>query len=135
MEHLALNSPLPLGGFCDRMREILDLPEFCFDRENETEWGTTTADQVEYNVSRPYEVGTLQEWDHTVPAGCNIGISLTVCSDHPHTTDLAWVADHLVSPVAQKLANGLRIPIHYHRTWCSPGNNIPRNQIFNPSPA
>ena len=133
MEHLSLRSPFALRDFCDHIREILGLPEFSFDFENETEWGAATADSIEYNVSRPYKAGTLQEWDHTVPAGCNFGISLTACNDHPHAGDHEWAAKHLVAPVAQKLANRLGVPIYYHRTWCAPGNNIPRNQAFIPN--
>lgn len=133
MEHLALKSPLSLRSFCDRVRSILGLPEFCFDFENETEWGTATEDCIEYNVSRPYKVGTLQKWDRTVPTGCNFGISLTVCDDHPHANESEWAPEHLVSAVAQKLATSFGLPVYYHRTWRGPGNNVQRNQIFRPS--
>lgn len=132
MEHLAVTSALTLRQFCDRVREILKLPEFQFDFENETEWGLVEVDNIEYNISRPYEEGTLQEWDDTVPAGCNFGISLVLYREHPYANDHDWAFIHLVAPVAQKLADGFSSPIHYHRTWLGPGDNVRRNHHFHP---
>ena len=135
IELLAAKSPLTLRDFCERVREILDLPEFHFDSENETEWGHVEVDNIEYNVSRPYEEGTLQEWDDTVPAGCNFGISLILYREHSHANDHEWAVGHLVAPVAQQLADAFNIPVRYHRTWCGPGNNVPRTQDFHPKAA
>ncbi|MCR9118461.1 MAG: hypothetical protein NXI22_16110 [bacterium] len=135
MEHIAVAAPLSLREFCDRCRKILDLPEFTYDSENETEWGIAETQDTQYNISRPYEVGTIQEWDDTVPDDCNFGISLILLRSHPNAQDHDWAVNYLVTPVAQKFANEFSIPVHYHCTWFGVGNNVPRNTTFNPNVA
>jgi len=132
MEHLAVAVPISLREFCDRCRQVLNLPEFTYDSENETEWGIAQMQDSEFNVSRPFELGTLQEWDDTVPEGCNFGVSLILYDSHPHANDHDWALDHLVAPAAQKIANVFSIPVHYHRTWFGPGNNVSRSSAFHP---
>lgn len=131
-EHLALKSPATLGEFCNRFRELFNLPEFYFDCENETEWGAVEVDNIEYNVSRPYEVGTLQEWDDTVPFGCSFGVTLIFFCEHLNGKDHDWAVTNVVSPIAQLIANQFATPVHYHRTWFKPGKNIKRTQVFRP---
>jgi len=99
--------------------------------DNETEWGIAETQDTQYNISRPYEVGSLQEWDDTVPDGCNFGISLILFRSHPNAHDHDWAVNHLVTPVAQKIANEFNIPVHYRRTWLGVGNNVPRDTTFN----
>lgn len=82
-EHFAFWSPLSLTQLCRLVGERLQLPEFTFDFENETEWGIASRDGLEYNMSSPYEDGTLQKWDSSVPAGCNIGLMVSVPADAP----------------------------------------------------
>ena len=132
MEHLALATPLTLRAFCNQCQQLLGLPEFRFDSENETEWGVVEKQGVQYNISRPYQIGTLQEWDDTVPDGCNFGISLILNQAHDNAKDYEWAYKHLVSPVAQKIADEFHIPVHYHRTWLAIGNNKSRNETFYP---
>jgi hypothetical protein len=83
-------------------------------------------------ISRPFELGTLQEWGHTVPHGCNVGVSLILYDSHPHAHDHDWVLAYLVAPVAQSIANEFDIPVHYHRTWFGPGNNVTQSKAFHP---
>ena len=129
-EHLALHSMLALHPFCERVRQVLCLPAFLFDCENMTEWGSVEVDGIEYNVSRPYEVGTLQKWDDTVPPECNFGISLIVCRDHELADSQDSIYSCLVKPVGERLANEFAVPVHYHRTWYGPGNNVARSERF-----
>lgn len=135
MEHLAVAAPLTLREFCGRCRQILDLPEFRYDFENETEWGIAETQDTQYNISRPFELGTLQEWDDTVPDACNFGISLILFRTHPSAHNHDWAVKHLVTPVAQEIANEFNVPVHYHRTWLGVGNNVARNATFNPNVA
>lgn len=130
MEHLSLASPLSLRDCCERIRAALRLPEFSFDSENETEWGLVEVDNIEYNVSRPYEEGTLQEWDDSVPPTCNFGISLIIYREHPHAGDHTWALGSLVTPVGEALARQLETPIFFHRTWFGAGKNTTRNLTF-----
>ena len=96
MEHLAVDCRLSLEEFCDGMRRRFGLPEFEYDCENETEWGLVNHGGIEHNVSRPYERGTLEEWDGSVPVGCNVGVKLTAFKDCPPGQDADWSSAELV---------------------------------------
>jgi hypothetical protein len=115
-EHLAFQSELDLESLCAKVRIVLDLPPFEFGEENATEWGSVTRDGVEYNVSMPYEDGTLQEWDATVPPECNVGLTLLVSREHPRAGDREWIIGTLVRDVGARLAAGLGREIVHHRT-------------------
>jgi hypothetical protein len=132
-EHFALCSPLSLEDLCEAIRRCFSLPEFDLDCENETEWGSVFHEGLEYNVSRPFEDGTLQAWDSSVPAGCNFGVSISVCTDRGEPRDAEHSAAQLVPRIGQALADLLRVPIHHHRTWLGPGHDITRAQVFRPS--
>jgi hypothetical protein len=132
MEHMAAKSPLSLEQLCEVAQRALDLPEFDCDAENETEWGISVKDSVEYNISRPYKEATLRTWDPTVPEGFNIGLILIFRegSALPSST-----SDALVQHVAQTLAVALSTPIAHHRTWLGVGNSVPRHALFLPRPS
>jgi len=132
MEHLAVKSPLTLQEFTDLFRQVLNLPALEFDSENESEWGAVELSGTEYNISKPYEEGTLQEWDGTTPYGCNFGITLSTSKEHPNAANMEE-SNPVVASVAQRLSNGLDIPVFYHRTWLGPGQNITRNKTFFPA--
>jgi len=115
-EHLAFHSELALRSLCAKIRAVLELPPFEFGAENATEWGSSTRDGVEYNVSMPYEDGTLQDWDASVPSGCNVGMTLLVSREHPRAADREWIIGTLVREVGLRLAAGLGREIVHHRT-------------------
>ena len=48
-EHFALRSALTIADLCGVLRNGLELPEFVYSSENETEWGTTLHEGLEYN--------------------------------------------------------------------------------------
>ncbi len=83
-ENVTLRSNLDLKTFCEKFQNALTLPPMEYDCENETEWLDIDHQGFNYNVSRPYEEGTLQEWDDTTPEGCNVAIVLGIHKDHPH---------------------------------------------------
>ena len=132
MEHLAVDCPFSLQEFCEAVRRQFGLPAFEFDCENETEWGLVEYDCIEYNVSRPYEPGKLQEWDSSVPAGCNFGVTLMVSHDCPPSRDPKWSAAELVPYIAQGLADLLGRRVYHHRTWMTTGNNVVQTCMFDP---
>jgi hypothetical protein len=134
MEHLALYCRLPLDAFCDAAQRCLGLPHFQFDSENETEWGLVRYEGVEYNISRPYERGTLQEWDPSVPAGCNFGVILIVSPECPLGQDADWRVNELTPRVGQALADLFHQPVYHHRSWLGPGENMARQNTFHPRP-
>jgi hypothetical protein len=133
MEKLAVDCPLSLQEFCDTMQRQFGLPDFEFDCENENEWGLVEHEGIEYNVSRPYERGTLEEWDGSVPVGCNFGVILMVFKDCPPGQDAEWSPAELVSKVGQDLADLLWQRVYHHRSWAKAGENVTRKRVFHPS--
>lgn len=76
-EHIAFKSELSLKDFMDNLCKEIHLFDIKYDYENETEWYIAyDIDNIEVNISRPYEENTLNEWDNSVPLGYNFGISL-----------------------------------------------------------
>ncbi|MCL4301448.1 MAG: hypothetical protein KJ077_37455 [Anaerolineae bacterium] len=116
LDYLAVEVDLGLEEFCDKLRQGLGLPEFVYDGENETEWGEAHLGHISFNVSRPYEEGKLQEWDQTVPLGCNFGISITISNEAPWKWDIAWSYNTLIPKCAQIIANVIGSNVFYHRT-------------------
>jgi hypothetical protein len=131
-EHLAADCPLSLKEFCSSVQKELALPDFEFDYENETEWGTVEHKNIEYNISRPYECGTLHKWDNSVPLNCNFRISLIIPKDSSPKYDLNWGLIELVPQIGQTLSNLFKTEIYHHRTWIGVGQNLIRNQVFRP---
>jgi hypothetical protein len=131
-EHFALWSPLSLEDICNAVQQRFGLPDFEYDSENETEWGRSLHDGLEFNVSCPYEDGTLQTWDDSVPPGCNVGFALSVSADRSEPSDAERSCTQLVPSIGQALADLLGQPIHHHRTWLGPGNDVTRARVFCP---
>lgn len=126
MEHLAFASPLNLKECCHQIRDEFHLPEFSFDSENATEWGLVTLDHIQYNISRPFNAGTLQSWDSSTPEGCNFGLTYIIFNEHPMAGNHEWALNAIV----RRLSRRIETTIHYHRTWFGVGDNVSRNEVF-----
>ena len=111
MEHLAVRTKLSLREICSRLESALRTSSFDFDHENETEWGIAKLGDLEINVSRPYERGTLKKWDDSVPNGFDVGVSICV----PAGAD-APALDEIV----RAIASALGADVVHHRTWTAP---------------
>jgi hypothetical protein len=133
-EHFAFHSPWPLEDLCTAVQRHFGLPEFEYDAENETEWGSVVHDGLEYNFSCPYEDGTLQAWDSSVPFDCNVGFTLSVSRDRHEPRDAEHSSTGIVSVLGQALADLFGQAVHHHRTWLGPGENIERTRLFRPGP-
>jgi len=134
MENLCLGSALSLEDLCHKLSKSFGLPRFEFDAENESEWGWVQVENIEINVSRPLESGTLQDWDASTPEDCNFSILLIVSNSAPVIWDVKWSLKEFVPEFAQRIANVIGSDVYHHRTWRAPGENIQRNRIYN-SPA
>ncbi|MBK9248235.1 MAG: hypothetical protein IPM69_09030 [Ignavibacteria bacterium] len=119
LEHISLKSDLDLLAFGEKFETVLSLPKMEYDYENETEWLNIHVDRLSYNISRPYEEGTLQEWDDTTPEGCNIGIVLCIHNDHPLALDNDWV-NKTVSTICELLSSTFNSKVYHHRTLILP---------------
>lgn len=115
LEHITLKSDLDLLSFGEKFQDAFTFPAMKRDYENETEWLDIEHDGIGYNISRPYEEGTLQDWDDTTPEGCNFGITLSFHRDHPHVLDNSWV-NNLVANVCVQLTITFNTPVYHHRT-------------------
>ena len=131
--HLALQSNLELETFCKVFSSLNDLPPFRFDFENETEWGEVELNGIWYNVSRPYEAGTLHAWDATVPSDCNFGITLGTQKKLSFSEVFKNEFAALTSRIAQKLAVKLNTTVYHHRTWLNPDQSIDPKHVYHPS--
>ena len=125
MEHLSLKHNSSLLSFCESLSKQLNNSTFKFDRENETEWAITNHLGLSINVSRPFEEGILQEWDDTVPADCNFGI--TISSNNTITKPQL---DH----IGNLISNTFNTKVFHHRTHISPSNNKKRENVYNNVP-
>jgi hypothetical protein len=132
LEHITLKSELDLLTFGGNFQEVLTLPTMEHDYENETEWLEIDQDEINYNVSKPYEEGTLQEWDDTTPEGCNFGIVLSIYKHHSNVFDNAWI-ENMVAIVCKKLAVTFNTSVYHYRTFTF-GKDVSerKNIIFNP---
>jgi hypothetical protein len=126
MEHLAVESDLQLREVCVRLAMALRTTAFAFDCENETEWGIAKLGELEINVSRPYDVGTLREWDDTVPIGFDLGVTIEV------PRDVAVPAPERIAAIAQTIATSLGAVVVHHRTWTGVGQNVERSIRYAP---
>ncbi len=132
LEHVTLKSDLDLKSFGEKFQKALMLPPMAYDYENETEWLDIDHEGINYNVSRPYQEGTLQEWDDTTPEGCNVAIVLGIHKDHPNVLDDMWV-DNTVANICRQLADAFQTTIYHHRTFTF-GVDVSerKNIVFNP---
>ncbi len=131
-EHISLKSDLDLKAFGEKFTTLLSLPKMEYDYENATEWLTIDIDKLNYNISKPFEEGTLQEWDNTVPEGCNFGIGLSFHKDHPSVHDSVWV-DKTVATICQQLSKAFNTTVYHHRTLIlGPHKNERKSIVFNP---
>ena len=117
-EHLAVRSDLGLEDVCAKLVAALGCSPFEFGAENETQWGDATLGEVSLNVSRPYEDGTLREWDSSVPEGFDVGISIRGADS--------------VAVLARAIAKALGARVVHHRTWIAPGQSTDRNDVYDP---
>lgn len=133
LEHICLKSDLDLQTFGEKFVIELSLPKMEYDHENETEWLTVDVNGLNYNISKPYKEGTLQEWDETTPDGCNFGIVLSIHKDHPSVLDNSWV-NKTVANICERLAKTFNTTVYHHRTFTFGVDKSERkNIIFNPS--
>ena len=116
LEHICLKSDLNLKTFGQKFEQLFSLPTMVYDYENETEWLTIDKDKINYNISRPYEIGTLQEWDDTTPEECNFGIVLSFHKDHSSIND-NYLVDKIVANICEQLSTTFETTVYHHRTF------------------
>jgi hypothetical protein len=132
-ECLAVNCPLALEEFRAAMQRQFRLPDFEFDSENENEWGLVDCQGIQYNVSRPYERGKLEEWDGSVPVDCNFGVLLIVSEECPPDQDENWSSNELAPRIGQGLADTFGRRVYHYRSSVKGGKNVTRKIVFNPN--
>ncbi|MFF2528715.1 hypothetical protein ACFVS2_07345 [Brevibacillus sp. NPDC058079] len=108
-ERISFYSDLDLITLSNDLERVLSLKPFEYDGENDNRWSWTyDRDHIQINISWPYLSENLQEWDHTVPDGCNY--SLLLISDFPlidYEQD-KYNADFVISVLIPKYVAVLR---------------------------
>lgn len=132
MEYLAFRVEGGLENVCSEIEKEFQLPSFEFDYENENHWGIVEKEEVEFNVSWPYEEGKLHEWLSSTPINSNVGVILILSIEHPRKNDEEWIQEELLKGFGQKMANRLNTSITHHRTWFSPEEFIEHSNVFEP---
>ncbi len=126
IEYFAVAIEIGLTEFCKRFQRVFELPNMTYDYENETKWGEINYNGIDYNVSKPYDIGTLAEWDSTVPKHCNFGISFGI-SKTKHSLD-----ENEINRIGNLLSTEFKTNVYYHRTWLGIGKSEKHNLIFAP---
>ncbi|MFC8683550.1 hypothetical protein [Brevibacillus porteri] len=81
-EHISFYSNMDLTTLSNALERVLLLKPFEYDWENDNRWSWTfDQDHIQINISWPYLSESLQEWNNTVPDGCNY--NLVLISDFP----------------------------------------------------
>jgi hypothetical protein len=117
VEALACATDLALDDVVSSLGEHVPFDSFDFDAENETEWASAELDWGQLNISRPYETGTLYEWDESTPEGATVAILLMLA--RPRDGDVAAQAEQgasLARRWGQWLADALGCEVVHHRT-------------------
>jgi hypothetical protein len=126
-EHLSFKSDLTLMEFTEHFMKLVEINEFKTDYENENNWSWAyDEDHIEINISKPFEEGTLQEWDDTVPQGCNFGVSL-LSSDNNfnykvHKYNHFFVLERLIPKYTYVIQQITNTKVYYNR-----GNHLKGN--------
>lgn len=127
-----MKNDMDLRSFGEKFREVFSLPPMTYDYENDAEWLEADKNGVTYNISKPYEKGTLQEWDSSLPEGCNIGISLSFYTTRAMADNNPAIDNH-VRDVCTKLASAFNTTVYNHRTWLEPDINQNKLIVFVPN--
>lgn len=117
-EKISFYSDLELIPFSQKLEQLMSLPPFEFDAENDNRWSWTyDLDFIQINLSWPYLSYKLQEWDQTAPAGCNY--TLILMSDYPNVDyeQEKYKEEYVISILLPKYMTLLRKiagEVHYH---------------------
>lgn len=124
IEHFSTFLNISLKEFCEDFKRVLELPEMTFNTENETEWAEVSFKGINYNISKPFEIGILNKWDENVPKDHNFGIVLSIDKSNSefHKTEL--------EAFGNLLSSTFNVDILHYRTWFSTGFNTEKVQIF-----
>ena len=95
--YLSANSSLPLEAFCEGLGEIMHLPTFVYDGENEYQWGYVHLEHgsIEINISRLHDANELGIAEYTV--------SLLISQVAPQEFTELWLNQILLPRVAEGL--------------------------------
>ena len=127
IEHFSAFVDLSLKEFCDQFSSVLSLPEMTFITEDETESAEVNFNGIDYNISKPYKIGTLNEWDDNVPKEHNFGIVLSIDKANTDFNNTKLEA------IANVIATNFNTDLLYYRTWFSNGFSTEKVHIFTPN--
>ena len=127
IEHFSAFVDLSLKEFCDQFSLVLSLPEMTFITEGETESAEVNFNGIDYNISKPYKIGTLNEWDDNVAKEHNFGIVLSIDKANTDFNNTKLEA------IANVIATNFNTDLLHYRTWFSNGFSTEKVHIFTPN--
>ena len=127
IEHFSAFVDFSLKEFSDKFRFALKLPEMIFNNDDETASADVYFNGINYNISKPYIVGTLNIWDDNVPKEHNFRIILSIDKTNTNFNKAK------LEEIGYLLSTNFNTNILYYRTWFSTGFNTEKVQIFTPN--
>ncbi|PQJ73708.1 hypothetical protein BTO14_05745 [Polaribacter butkevichii] len=82
---------------------------------------------MDYNISKPYKLGSLHECDDNVPKDHNFGIILSI--DKVNTD----FNNNKLEVIANLISTSFNTDLLYYRTWFSNGFSTEKAHIFTPN--
>jgi hypothetical protein len=127
IEHFSAFVDVSLKEFCEQFSSVLSLPKMTFISEDETESAEVNCNGIDYNISKPYKIGALNEWDDNVPKEHNFAIVLSIDKTN---TDFN---NNKLETIANLIATKYNTDLLYYRTWFSTGFSTEKVHIFTPN--
>ncbi|MDN3619538.1 hypothetical protein QWY81_08750 [Polaribacter undariae] len=127
IEHFSAFVDLSLKEFCEQFSLLLSLPQMTFITEDETESAEVNFNGIDYNMSKPYKIGTLNEWDDNIPKEHNFGIVLSIDKANTDFNNTKLEA------ITNVIASNFNTDLLYYRTWFSNGFSTEKVYIFTPN--
>ena len=127
IEHFSAFVDFSLKEFSDKFRFALKLPEMIFNNDDETASADVYFNGINYNISKPYVVGTLNIWDNNIPKEHNFRIILSIDKTNTNFNKAK------LEEIGYLLSTNFNTNILYYRTWFSTGFNTEKVQIFTPN--
>ncbi|QVY66172.1 hypothetical protein [Polaribacter sp. Q13] len=127
IEHFSTFVDLSLKEFCEQLSSVLSLPQMTFITEDERASAELSFNGIDYNVSRPFKIGTLNEWDDSVPKDHNFGLVLSIDKTN---TDFNYTK---LEEIGNLLSTNFNTDLLHYRTWFSTGFSTEKVHIFTPN--
>jgi hypothetical protein len=127
IEHFSTFVDLSLKEFCEKFSLLLELPQMTFSSEDELEYAEVNFNGIDYNISKPYKIGSLNKWDDNVLKNHNFGIILSIDKTNTDFNNTK------LETIANLISTNFNTDLLYYRKWFSTGFSTEKVVIFAPN--